>query len=225
MSINTWIGIDPSLTSTGICIINSTKTQYLNFRTGTKLTGWHKRFSHIVEYFNFEQLKEAKTFSQNELQKLNLYDNVTDLIIANLLAYTEPESCQICIENFSYQSRVGPLIDLVSFSTALKLKLLANRFANLEVLAPAELKSKACQTAYGKPVKGPSRNNEGIAGGHFKKSHMMMALFDAGLKDSFIDILYKEKSQLELKLNLVKPIDDLVDARWLAELAKKVSNI
>jgi len=221
--INTWIGIDPSLTSTGMTIIQDNVVKYWNFKSGFKRTKWHNRFD--IKYIEFEPIIGVKTFSQGEILKLQIHDHVSDLIVGEILSITEPESCSIWLENFSYQSRVGPLIDLVSFSTALKLKLLHNRFSNLIVLAPSQLKSMAADIAYGKVGKGPSRNHDGLAGGKFKKSHMMTALFDANYSDQFIEVLKKERSQLENKLNLVKPIDDLVDSRWLAQLAKINTNI
>jgi hypothetical protein len=215
-----YIGIDPSLSSTAMTIrLTDGSIHYFNFKTTDKLTKWHKVLSY-VKYVDFES-NHIEKFSDSEIGKLMLYDNITDCVITEILALCEPEDTYVAIEGYSFSSRVGPLIDLVTFSTLLRHKLIDHKFAKLHIVPPASLKSATCLFVYGPgEKKKPSRNDEGIAGGRFQKREMLKALFDSYLVHPLKESASYHKEELLKAKAIPKPIDDITDSIFLCELLK-----
>lgn len=215
-----YVGIDPSLSSTAMTIsLKDGSKHYFNFKTNDKQSKWHKILSY-VKYIDFEGEKIDK-FSDSEVSKLMLYDSITDCVISEILALCEPEETYVAIEGYSFSSRVGPLIDLVTFSTLMRHKLITNKFAKLTIVPPASLKSATCLFVYGPgEKKKPSRNDEGIAGGRFQKREMCKALLDSKLEHKVKDSLAYHKEELLKAKAIPKPIDDINDSIFLCDLLK-----
>lgn len=215
-----FVGIDPSLSSTAVTIrLADNSVYYFNFKTSDKLSKWHKTLSY-VKYVDFHK-EELDEFSDNEISKLLLYDSITDNIVAEIMNLCQPEETHIAMEGFSFSSSVGPLIDLVTFSTLLRYKLIENKFAKLKIIPPTSLKSTTCLFVYGPgEKKKPSRNDEGIAGGRFQKREMVKALLDSALNHPLKDSLSYHKEELLKAKAIPKPIDDITDSVFLCELFK-----
>lgn len=219
----TYIGIDTSLASTGLYILSAEGEFYYNYRNNDKLSKWHKTLSYIT-YHDYD-IPKMENYSDQEIAKLIKWDDLTTLIVEDILKHCTPENTMIWTEGFSYSSNAGPLIDLVTYATLLRKKLVELNFNSIVIKAPSTLKLDTCKKTYTpieKVIKGKKprieyiyKNDEGISGGRFQKREMIKALFDFStnlrIKDS---LLYHKKELLEMK-NIPKPIDDMVDACWL----------
>jgi hypothetical protein len=209
----TYIGIDPSLASTAVYIKTPAGEFYYNFINKEKLTKWHKVLSY-VDYV-YTEIKESEVYSEGEILKNLQYDIIAKKIVEAILTHCKPEESFIAMEGFSYaSSNTSSLIDLVALSTLIRYHILQYNFVDLIIKAPSSLKADTCLLTYGPgEKKKPSRNDEGIAGGKFKKREMLKAVFDndkiqCRVKDS---LLY-HKQELLKAANIPKPIDDIIDS-------------
>ncbi len=214
-----YVGIDTSLSSTGMYILTKSGEEfYYNYKNTEKLTKWHHTCS-FVTYRDYEILK-FDDFSDNEVGKLIKYDQVTDTIIKDILRHCDPKETKVGTENYSYSSSAGMIIHLVTYGTMLRQKILRLDFADFTVYPPSTLKQKTCELVYGqqfnsKGKKIPSRNTIGIAGGSFKKHEMLQSIFDCELNSKLKEILLPRKSDILGMKAIPKPIDDIVDSQWL----------
>jgi hypothetical protein len=225
------IAIDPSLSCTAM-IVNDHKFIYakedygVSIKTG-KLKKWFDLCQPMIQYRWINSIKSIN-HSDQEILKLVSYDLITDNIIDDIkLHIKDNELTKIGIEGYSYSSSAGPLIDLVTFSTLLRLKLYSQISHNIRVIQPASLKLESCMLTYPPTKKGVKvikleyRNHDGIAGGSFKKPEMLKALIDnSNLVCEWVEFLrYNSKDMLELN-TIPKPIEDMNDAKLLYEILK-----
>jgi hypothetical protein len=149
-------------------LVAHTKKGYLN--------GWFTDCMLLVDQYIFDQIDDINDHSMLELNKLSLYDSITDKIINDILLNIDPiNDTLVGIEGYSYSSSAGPLIDLVTFSTLLRIKI-KNKLPSLSfvIYQPTEIKKLAAKLTYPPIKKGKKieyRNNDGIAGGAFKKQN------------------------------------------------------
>lgn len=225
-----YVGIDTSLSSTGMYIKTPTQEYYFNYRNSSKDSKWHKTLSY-VRYYDYI-LPETTQFSEEQIAKLKAYDEVTDAIISDILSICEPKQTVVLTESYSYASTAGPLIDLVTYATLLRSKILHKGFLELIVIPPTSLKSNTCQKVYGpgelivakRPSKKPgpekrkpSRNHIGIPGGKFVKHDMFRALMESNLNLQLKRSLELHKDELLKMKGIPSPISDIIDAVWLVE--------
>ena len=142
MEIN-YIGIDPSLVSTGM-VVNGKMMNYCRESDATlKKGGYNKWFGLCEEQatFRFIEYREFKDYSEGELTKLKDYDKVTDLILSDIELNIDKElPTKVCIEGYNFGAQVGYLIDLVAFSTLLRKKIYDYITKDITVLSPSALK-------------------------------------------------------------------------------------
>lgn len=222
-----YIGIDTSLSSTGLYIILKDGTEfYYNYRNTDKLTKWHKTLDYVT-YKDYENIK-ADNYSDTEVAKIIQYNKITNMIVHDILQHCVPEETVIVTEGYSFSSsNTSSLIDLICYATLLRNKLISMAFNNFIIKAPSTLKLETCSLTY-KPIvkeiggKNPRKeyiykNNEGIAGGKFTKREMLKSAFDnEKLNIRITKTLSFVKPEL-LKMKMIpKPIDDLMDGVWLA---------
>lgn len=222
-----YIGIDTSLSSTGLYIILKDGTEfYYNYRNTNKLTKWHKTLDYVT-YKDYENIK-ADNYSDTEVAKIIQYNKITNMIVHDILQHCVPEETVIVTEGYSFSSsNTSSLIDLICYATLLRNKLISMSFNNFIIKAPSTLKLETCSLTY-KPIvkeiggKNPRKeyiykNDEGIAGGKFTKREMLKSAFDnEKLNIRITKTLLFVKSEL-LKMKMIpKPIDDLMDGVWLA---------
>ena len=152
-SIYNIIGVDPSLVSTGLTI-NGKLFNYVKKKSAFNKSGlqkWYKMCEDIVTYRWIEYDSENKIFTDSEVAKIRDYDRVTDIIIEDINANIDHnKETYIMIESYSYSSNAGPLIDLVTFSTLLRIKLLSIT-DNVHIIPPQSLKKESCKLTY-KPI-------------------------------------------------------------------------
>ena len=210
-----YVGIDTSLSSTGLYILKANGEEfYYNYKNTDKLTKWHRTLS-FVEYRDYEVLK-LDGFSNNEIGKIIKYGQVTDQIIKDILKHCKPEETYVSTENYSYSSQAGKLIDLVCYGTLVREKLIKLNFIDFTVVPPTSLKAKICIMVYGPgEKKKPSKNDQGISGGKFKKHEILRALFHSKKESKLVSILEFHRSELLLLKSIPAPISDIVDAMFL----------
>lgn len=230
-----YIGIDPSLISTAITIETYKETKIFNFYKDKKLSKWEKLAEGTINMIltNFKDYKKMK-YSEEQLAKhkdyLVIIETITETILNNI---DKSQETFIGMEGFSYGSGVGPLIDLVTFSTLLRNNLLKYVSNNIIILTPGELKKGCAMIAYNKGEDGDYRNNEiqeksgkGLAGGSFKKHDMARALIDYYGRTGIIinkqihDFLMGYKDDIFSMKGFAKPFDDIIDSIWVKEVLK-----
>lgn len=228
-----YVGLDCSLTSTGLYILLENGSEYYyNYMNSEKKSKWHKTLSYIT-YRSYENIK-TEGYSDSEVAKIIQYNKITTMIVADILKHCKPEQTKIITEGYSYSSsNTSSLLDLVCYATLLRNKLISLPFNEFIVKAPSTLKLETCQMTYDPIIKiiggkNPReeriyKNKIGISGGNFKKPDMIEAVFDC---DYITDCAIK-KSLLPYRKDLFKmkaipkPIDDMIDALLLARTEKQ----
>ena len=207
------IGIDPSLNSTAISIYKDNKFTVYNYTNNSPKYKWIKEVNNYVDFKFHEYTDDSKSFSESETEKIKVYDIVTDKIFNDIKKISDQQT-EVFIEGYSYSSAQGRLIDLVTFSTLLRIKLV-NYGINLNVIPPSTLKKTISEQVYEKDKKGMSRDDNGKAGGSFDKKDMMKCLIKLDINSDYIDYLKINKDVLLKTKNLSKPFDDINDALLL----------
>ena len=227
------ICIDPSLSCTAV-VVNDYKAVFTTEKTAyTKNMKFNKWFevtnSHVeVSCHNFPDYKKM-SFAESEMSKFHSYDQITDEIVGFIMetlesARTQELPTKVFIEGYSFSSASGPLIDLVTFGTLLRLKLIRKVSSNITIIPPSELKLYAAKLTY-QPVKEGKkdvyRNREGVAGGKFKKHEMYKALIENdALQCNWVKMLREHWSDIMGAKAVPKPIEDLNDAKLMYEIVK-----
>lgn len=222
-----YIGIDTSLSSTGLYIKLKDNTEfYYNYRNTDKLTKWHKILD-FVFYKDYENIK-LDNYSDTEIAKIIQYNKITDMIVHDIISHCKPEETVIITEGYSFSSsNTSSLIDLICYATLLRNKLIQMNFNNFIIKSPSTLKMETCKASYTpieKVIGGKKprteyiyKNDEGIAGGKFTKREMLKAAYDNNILDVKITKILEFHRVDLLKMKMIpKPIDDLMDAVWLA---------
>jgi hypothetical protein len=222
------IAIDPSLSCTAL-IVNDKKIVYTNNITSKNKNDFKRWFKVVNGFCDIKVMDSIiKTdYSKTEMAKLILYDKITAIIIDDIKnSMAMSDNSIVLIEGYSQSSISGPLVDLVTFSTLLRIKLHTEITNNILIISPLSLKLIAAKLAYKGNVVGKKteyRNHQNIAGGKFKKNEILLSIIEnSNLKCGWSDFLRDNKDILtNLKL-VPKPIDDINDAKILYEYGKKI---
>jgi hypothetical protein len=225
------VAIDPSLSCTGI-VVNDKRFAFVNRKIAHTSKGalnkWFELASSHVDFTFVDYGEDVHDYATTEICKLNAYDIITTDIVDTILDNIQPSEyiTRVLMEGYSYSSAAGPLIDLVTFSTLLRHKLYEHT-NELEIISPTSLKLEAAKLTYPAIPKGKKvvryeyRNNEGIAGGSFKKHEMYKALVENDkLSSPYIDFLREHQKEILNYKNIPKPIEDVNDAQILYYVGK-----
>jgi len=220
------IGIDISIDSTAVSLYRKNEIIISNFTTLKQNVNWIRKTMDIIDYeFINYTYKEIDNYTENEIMKLREYEHVTDLIYKKILGNIDKnEKTIMAVEGYNYGLRGNSIIDIVSFSTLLKIKLLnIPKLEKMIMVSPMSLKSFACESTYGYILtksgkKIINKNPKGIAGGKFDKKHMLEAIISSGGSDKLSLLLDKYKDDLLKLKNVPKPFDDCVDADFLRRI-------
>jgi len=227
-----YIGIDPSITSTGM-IINGKAFNYSYNSAGyTKkgdYTKWYEMAKNVVE-FRFHDKASFKNYQDEQVVKLDLYrsviENIVDDIENNI---TEGEDIKVAIEGYSYSSSAGNLIDLVLFGSLVRDRLM-EMGCEITVLPPTTLKLESCKMTY-PPIevmegkRKPKivlyhKNNDGISGGNFTKKEMYISVVEnTEWKDGWKKHLENIRGDINTQ-KIPKPHEDITDAYLLYQYIK-----
>jgi hypothetical protein len=217
-----YVGIDPSLISTGLCVndklFNYTREEDATTKKGG-LSKWFKRCETDITY-RYISFGKYESYSEGEITKLCDYETITDMIIDDILAnidHTVPT--KVGIEGYSYSSDAGSIIDLVTFSTLLRSKLYSLITDDITVLSPTSLKLESAKLTYPVEMKGKKevyRNNYGIAGGSFTKREMYLAIVEnKTFTDGYATLLRSLQGDVMDMTTIKKPMEDVNDAYLL----------
>lgn len=236
------ITIDPSLSCTAMCA-NGELFVYANESLGVNKSGTLKKwFSLTEDYISFRFIKgneSGKDYTDSEIDKLQLYNKITDMIVSDIATFlaTNNDETLICIEGYSYASATSALIDLVTFSTLLRLKIVLDCDAELMIISPTTLKVRACEFTYGERFNKKGKkisccNHDGTTGGRFKKPDILKCLLDSDKmkNDAYVKLLRDElHDELSEMKNVPKPIEDINDVKIayevLNELKEECNNL
>jgi hypothetical protein len=217
------IGIDISIDSTGMSIYRKEEVIFFNFTTLKKNVSWIKKTmtSFDYEFINYTY-KDIDNYTESEVMKLREYDHVTDLIFNKINGNIDKnENTLIAIEGYNFGRKGNSLIDIVTFSTLLRSKLLnIQGLEKMIIISPKSLKSIACDMAYGHVLnktgkKIINKNPEGVSGGNFDKKDMMKAVINMNEKNNLSLILNEYKNDLLKLKNVPKGIDDIIDSYFI----------
>ena len=230
------VALDPSLISTGL-VINGKVFNYCRESDAVNKKGFSKWFDLCKNNITYKyiDLSVSGDYSETEMNKLKLYYKITNDIILTIKDNIDNTlKTKIAIEGYSYSSAAGPLIDLVTFSTLLRSKLL-NITDDITILSPSTLKLESCKLTY-KPIekiiggKKPRtellyKNNIGIAGGSFTKTEMFEALIENdNFNDDYCTFLKSNKEVILASSKIPKPLEDTNDSYLLYLYLKSISN-
>ena len=195
--LNAYIGIDPSVNSTGICIRYG-DTEHLYILKPDKLTKREQKFNELdtsLKYLVYNKI-DLKPFSEeNHLhEKYKTYnliaaaDGVCDIIMENV-PWKIIDKAYIVQEGISYGSsaRTKSVYDLAGLNYLLRKTLLGNGMYDLTIVPPSEIKKFAT---------GAGNSNKDT----------MVALFIA----------------LHPELSEVPKCDDIADAFFMSEYAEYI---
>jgi len=208
---NTFIGIDLSLNSTGICIRTNNNFRWISFyRTEDGRDKLIRRKNSV--FSSLEEIKgvsieylDKPTFEGEyhirEYLKMNAFSDASNRIIEILNPYLK-EGCIVGIEGLSYGSPGNSLID-ISMLTALVRKRIMDKigYSNFFVFSPSTIKKWAIK-------------------GNAKKGEIMRALIQ---RESEFPIIKHFTDVLENNLDtwvkkgdkVISPVSDLIDATWI----------
>lgn len=233
------VAIDPSTTCTGICIngdkMIAVAQENLALSKKGDLVKWFEIASNSCEIETYKPYEKKNTFTDAEVEKLKYYQTIASIVTSIIEKHCKPDDTTVCIEGFSYSSKAGNLIDLVTFSTLIRSHLL-NTGYNLIIIPPMSLKQGTAKMVYPpvdiknkdrdptlKPLKPKIMylNPDGVAGGKFKKHEMLQAIKDSNFQEGwkkFIEINYSDINEMK---SVPAPIADLNDAYLLYHYIKK----
>lgn len=192
----TTIGIDFSINSTAVAInkdgeltIFSFVPNYRSELAGSKM---HKALSDMISVISYEKGSNTKDPLADQRIKLQNADNLSDQIIEAIKPFII-ETPQIRIEGFSFGSKGNSFIDLVSFNTFLKVKLIQSYGHCIDVVPPKSLKK-----IY-------------TGNGNASKCDMLRKFLE--VKDTPFKLRLVELGlDRAEEFTLMKPIDDVIDA-------------
>lgn len=208
-----YIGIDPSLDSTAISIFKDDCFWLYNYTNKKSSYKWIKTIDSMVN-FQHHKYEFSDEYSESEIEKLKIYDQVTTSVVEDIIGIVGCEPTHVFIEGYSYSSAQGRLIDLVTFSTLIRVKLLKHNI-KISVIPPSSLKKAIAEAVYVIDKKGVARNESGKAGGSFDKKDMYECLIKMDFDFSYMEFLRQNKTALLSPKNIPKPFDDINDALLL----------
>lgn len=224
------IGIDPSITSTGLCVNGKLFNYSYEEKAYTKkgeLTKWFKDCDYYM-IFRFHHQAKYNSYVEEQVHKLIQQKKIVSNIMTDIYNNIDLNDDTIVgIEGYSYSSSTSSIIDLVQFGTLIRSELV-KLTTDIIIISPSTLKLETCKMAY-KPIEKTvgkrkpkivleHRNNEGIAGGKFTKVEMHKALIEKGDWGDIPTELIKYIDYLktvEYGKNIPKPIEDISDSTLL----------
>lgn len=203
-----FIGIDFSLNSPGVVVLND-KLSFISFlKPGTGTKADQAMQSHISQLPNVVLVNQpvyqtSKDFSSQELLKINRFINMADSMIELIKSKINEGPCVFGFEGVSYGSNGGTnnLIDMAAAAAIFKYKIINSfdNISNILTVAPSTIKKHA-----GK--------------GNMGKRELWDVFVENRLQDQNLSDLefFQYLQTLEIGKSVPKPLDDLVDAYFLA---------
>lgn len=223
--MNNYIGIDISINSTAIYIESNRGCKIISINNKKDNNIYIKELDRYgVDFTHFDRLT-SKNYSENEILKLSHFDKVSSIVLNKCIEQIDTSENTYCqIEGYSFSKNTSSILDIVSLSTLIRTYLLKNiKNINMSIISPKTLKLEACKMVYEpvnigvKKVKLIYINNEGIAGGSFKKPHMFKALLDSNMEIMIRPFLLEYKHLID-RDKIPNPIEDIIDAIFACKI-------
>jgi hypothetical protein len=199
------VGIDFSINSTAVCIKMGEKHHLFsyvpNYITGKTAFKIHDSLKGIVITQGYVKAPKAKDSIEEQYNKLLNADQLSDIIMMTFeyMGISQTDVQEIRIEGFSYGSKGNSFIDLITYNTFLKVKLIQKFGHIIKVVPPKTLKK-----AY-------------TDNGNATKCDMLRTFL--GKSNSRLSDKIREMNIVkEGEFNIPKPLDDLVDSIGLTEI-------
>ena len=197
------VGIDFSINSTAVVIKQDNTHVYLSFvpNYNEKLKGFktHEELKKPLIVTSYNKDTFSKSSVEEQSMKLRNADDLSDIIISTLKVL-EITPSEIRIEGFSFGSKGNSFIDLITYNTFLKVKLIKAYGHIIKVVPPKTLKKLY------------------TGNGNASKCDMLRTFMesDEGRLQQKIKALGFIKEDEEF--TIPKPIDDVIDAIALTEI-------
>lgn len=218
------IGCDLSLTSSAISILKDNELILLNYTSKKANYKWIKNSSHLIR-FTHHNFDNSDKYTESEVDKLKKYDEISESIKNDILSIISGyDNIKIYIEGYAFSAN-GKLIDIITFSTLLRYKLLKLPNVQLYFIPPSSLKSFIGGEVYEKDKKGIYRNESGKAAGSFDKKDMMEALLKLELNFEYIDYINNNRILLLETKDIPYPFTDINDSLLLMYYGMKENDI
>lgn len=208
-----FIGIDFSINSPGMCIINDDCIKWIsffnigeknvdNFFLNSKIPKGnitHLEISKLdkCEAYPYNRRKPSNDYIKDSQNKLEDACKLADIIIDRL-----PKNGEVWLEGYSYGSKGNSFIDLIFFNAILRSKIYEKTDLKLNIASPSQVKKYA-----------------GI--GNANKEKMQKFFLERQDKELIESTFFKYVLSLD-EVN-IKPIDDLIDAFFLASYGRSLS--
>lgn len=225
--MNNYIGIDISLNSTAIYIESNKGCYILSFTNKKDNNIYIKELNHYGVNFFHHYREVVKDYSENENLKIRHFDNLSNIILEEINKKIDNNANTYCvIEGYSFSKNTSSILDIVSFSTLIRANLLKIHNINISIISPNSLKLETCKLVY-KPIdigkrkpKYIYKNNDGIAGGSFKKPQMYKAIIDGEIKNPIYNMLVEYKYLID-RDKIPNPIEDIIDSIFCCKIKIK----
>lgn len=224
------IGLDLSINSTAMAIETAEGIKLFNYTVTKKDNKWIKEVSDVVN-FRFIEYKKIKDYSESEIYHLQKFDEVTNLVIRDILDTIDiSKPTKVNIEGYSYASNTNSVIDVVGFSTLLRIKLYNQITKEINIYSPKSVKTMVSVKTYGykaapigkkgQQLKDPmiTCNLEGVSGGNFDKPEMLKAMLDGNLVTPIFNYIQENKNIILSAKKIPKPFDDIIDSIHILKL-------
>jgi hypothetical protein len=192
----TTIGIDFSINSTAVTLNKDGELTIFsfvpNYRPELAGSKMHKALSDLIYVISYEKVGNTKDALADQRIKLLNADNLSDKVLEAIKPIIT-EIPEIRIEGFSFGSKGNSFIDLVSFNTFLKVKLIQTYGHCIDVVPPKSLKKTY------------------TGNGNASKCDMLRKFLE--VKDTpFKERLVELGLDRDEEFTLPKPIDDIIDS-------------
>lgn len=220
------IGMDLSLASSAISIFKNNELNLYNYTNKSKTFKWIKNSENFINY-RFHKYNNSDDYSDAEITKIISYDEITDKIINDVKQNIGDEETNVYMEGYAYGGN-GKIIDIVTYTTLLRSKLVKIPNIKLHFLPPSSLKSFLGQQVYMGIMEGKKmvyRDENGKASGSFDKKDMMNALLKLNFNYDYLNYIKINKEQLLSTKDIPKPFDDFNDSITLLYYGCTENNI
>lgn len=207
----TTISVDFSINSTAICIEKETGIEWFSFVSNLnfdrKAYSIHKEINelsnvHVIGYDRNKPKDLDYTSEQN--WKIRNADYLADLIFENIVHHVN-EVPKVSFEGYSFGSKGNSFIDLITYNTFFKSKIVSELTYDIEVYSP-------------KAVKKYFNGN-----GNASKGMMVDTLGNLDIDDPLVSYIKNMIGGSDYNPDKVpKPIDDLTDAYAILQYSKRV---
>lgn len=202
------VGIDFSINSTAVSIKNGESVEMFsfvpNYRSELAAFRTHSQIADLAHIHSYPKASNTKDAILDQSIKLQNADHLSDLIINTISEHITGEA-RFFIEGFSFGSKGNSFIDLITYNTFLKVKIIQKWGHHINVISPKTLKKFY------------------TGNGNASKCDMLRSYLEKN-ENPFKTKLVDLGLQKDGEFNIPKPVDDLIDSIALCEWGFELEN-